>query len=357
MSRYLKTAYQALDAYVPGEQPRDMVYIKLNTNESPFPPAPSVAQAVTKEQIDLLRLYSDPTCKTLKEKLAALYGVKLENVFVGNGSDDVLNFVFMAFGEKGAYFPDLTYGFYTVFSDLHGIAYEQIPLEADFSLDYKAYCGRNKLVVIANPNAPTGLAIPLWQIEEMAKTNPDSVVVIDEAYIDFGGETALPLIETYDNVLIVRTFSKSRSMAGARLGYAFGAPALIADLEKLRFSTNPFNVNRLTMVMAEAALEEEEYYMEKCREIVRVREFTAAALKELGFTVIPSETNFLFVYSDRIGGEAYYQALRKNGILVRHFGNPRIKEYNRITIGTQTDMERLVAVTKSILQEAAYENQ
>ena len=353
MSRFLKESYQAMEAYVPGEQPRDMQYIKLNTNESPYPPAPSVVAAVTEREIELLRLYSDPTCKVLKEKLAALYNVKAENIFVSNGSDDTLNFAFMAFpGKKGVKFPDLTYGFYTVFSELHGIDYEEVPLKEDFSLDYRDYCGGEKLVVIANPNAPTGMAIPLWQIEEILKANPDNVVVIDEAYVDFGGETAYPLMEKYDNILVIRTFSKSRCLAGGRLGYAIGPKALIEDMEKLRFSTNPFSVNRLTMVIGEATVDAESYYQEKCAEIVKTRNWTAKELEKLGFAVLPSETNFLFAKSDKMGGEELYLELKKRGILVRHFGKERIKDYNRITIGTPEQMEVCVNTIKDILKGA-----
>ena len=354
MSRFLKDCYQAMEAYVPGEQPRDMEYIKLNTNESPYPPAPSVVEAMTGKEVELLRLYSDPTCKVLKEKLAALYGVKTENIFVSNGSDDTLNFAFMAFpGKNGVKYPDISYGFYSVYSELHGIPAEEVPLKEDFSLDYRDYCGGGKLVVIANPNAPTGLSIPVWQIEEILKANPDNVVVIDEAYVDFGGETAYPLIDRYENLLVVRTFSKSRCLAGGRLGYAIGAPGLIADMEKLRFSTNPFSVTRLTMVLGEATLDAESYYQEKCAEIIKTRQWTAKALEELGFTVLPSDTNFIFAKTEKMGGMELYQQLKKRGILVRHFGKERIKDYNRITIGTQAQMEVCVKTIADILKGEA----
>ena len=235
MSRFLDKRYEALEAYTPGEQPRDQIYIKLNTNESPYPPAPSVVAAVDQKQIEDLRLYSDPTGLPLKQKLARLYGLQPENIFLSNGSDDILNFAFMAFGNPaGAVYPDITYGFYPVYAQLHGVVAKEIPLEEDFSLDYRKYCAAGRMVVIANPNAPTGMEIPLWQIEEILKTNPDTVVVIDEAYVDFGGTSCYPLIEKYDNLLVVRTFSKSRCMAGARLGYAFGCRELIEDLEKLK---------------------------------------------------------------------------------------------------------------------------
>ena len=349
MSRYLKRNFQDLEAYVPGEQPRDMEYIKLNTNESPFPPAPQVVAAMTGEQVELLRLYSDPTCKVLKDKLAALYGVQHENIYVGNGSDELLEFAFMAFSQDGILFPDITYGFYTVFGDLFQADYQQVPLKEDFSVDYRDYCGKNKMVVIANPNAPTGLSIPVWQIEEILKSNPNHVVLIDEAYVDFGGESCYSLIHKYDNLLVVRTFSKSRCLAGGRLGYAIGPAALIGDLEKLKFSTNPYNVNRLSMVLGEATVDAEDYYQKKCAEIIETREKTAKQLLEMGFEVLPSQTNFLFARSKKIGGEELYLELKKRGILVRHFNSQRIREFNRITIGTAEQMEKFIDTVRNIV--------
>ena len=349
MSRFLKKSLQALDAYTPGEQPRDMVYIKLNTNESPYPPAPSVVEAMNAQQVELLRLYSDPTAKGLKEKLAQLYGVKPENVFVSNGSDEVLNFAFMAFGDGGVVFPEISYGFYEVFGDLYALDYEKIPLKEDFSIDHEDYCSKNKMVVIANPNAPTGMSISLAQIEEILKTNPDNVVIIDEAYVDFGGETALPLLQKYDNLLITRTFSKSRCLAGGRLGYGFGSAELIADLEKIKYSTNPYNVNRLTLLLGEKTVEAEDYYREKCAEIMETRNWTTAQLQELGFTVLPSQTNFVFAKTDRMDGGELYEKLKARGILVRHFSNPKINQFNRITIGTKQQMETLIATLKEVL--------
>lgn len=349
MSRFLKKQYQSLDAYTPGEQPRDMQYIKLNTNESPYPPAPSVVEAVTGEQVEQLRLYSDPTAKELKEKLAALYEVMPENVFVSNGSDEVLNFAFMAFGGQGVVFPEISYGFYEVYANLYWLDYEKIPLEADFALDYLKYCGKNKMVVIANPNAPTGMSIPVWQIEEILKTNPDALVLIDEAYVDFGGESCLPLIKKYDNLLVTRTFSKSRCLAGGRLGYAFGSPDIIADLEKIKYSTNPYNINRLTLLLGAATVDAEAYYREKCAEIVQTREWTKRQLEKLGFFVLPSDTNFLFAKTGDMDGGQLYEILRSKGILVRHFTNPKISQYNRITIGTMEQMEVLVNTLREVL--------
>ena len=349
MSRFLNEQYRAMEAYTPGEQPRDMQYIKLNTNESPYPPAPSVVAAMNSEQVELLRLYSDPTAKNLKEKLAGLYGVKPENVFVSNGSDEVLNFAFMAFGGGGAVFPDISYGFYEVYAELYGINAEKIPLEDDFSIDYRKYCGKNKLVVIANPNAPTGMTLPVWQIEEIVKSNPDSLVLIDEAYVDFGGETCLPLIQKYDNLLVTRTYSKSRCLAGGRLGYAFANPGIIADLEKIKYSTNPYNINRLTLLLGEKTLEAESYYQEKCTEIQKTRAWTVEQLEGLGFLVLPSKANFIFVKTDKMDGGELYRTLKKRGILVRHFTNPRICQYNRVTIGTREQMAVFVDTLKEVL--------
>ena len=349
MSRFLKEQYRAMEAYTPGEQPRDMQYIKLNTNESPYPPAPSVVEAMTGEQVELLRLYSDPTAKNLKEKLAGLYDVRPENVFVSNGSDEVLNFAFMAFGGKGAVFPDISYGFYEVFAELYAIDAEKIPLEDDFSIDYRKYCGKNKLVVIANPNAPTGMTLPVSQIEEIVKSNPDAVVVIDEAYVDFGGETCLPLIGKYDNLLVTRTFSKSRCLAGGRLGYAFASPEIIADLEKIKYSTNPYNINRLTLLLGEKTVDAEDYYQEKCREIEQTRAWAVDQLEGLGFTVLPSKTNFIFVKTDKMDGGELYKTLKAKGILVRHFTNLRICQFNRVTIGTKEQMEAFIDTLKEVL--------
>jgi len=349
MSRFLNRQYCSLEAYTPGEQPRDTEYIKLNTNESPYPPAPSVVETMTGQQVELLRLYSDPTAKELKEKLAGLYDVKPENVFVSNGSDEILNFAFMAFGGQGVVFPEISYGFYQVYAGLYQLDYEKIPLETDFSLDYEKYCGKHKMVVIANPNAPTGMSIPVWQIEEIVKTNPDSLVLIDEAYVDFGGESCLPLIGKYDNLLVVRTFSKSRCLAGGRLGYAFASPDIIADLEKIKYSTNPYNVNRLTLLLGAATVDAEPYYRETCREIMETRAWTAKQLEKLGFFVLPSDTNFLFAKTGKMDGGQLYETLKSKGILVRHFSNAKISQYNRITIGTRQQMETLIDTLKEVL--------
>ena len=350
MSRFISNRFDTLKEYVPGEQPQDKKYIKLNTNESPYPPSPAVIERLNCAEAEKLKLYSDPDCRGVRERLAVLYGVEKENVIVTNGSDEALNFAFMAYTDRGAIFPDISYGFYKVFAQLYGIAARQIPLKDDFSIDSTEYYGADgAMVVIANPNAPTGLTLPIAAIENIIRNNPDSVVVIDEAYIDFGGESAIPLTKKYDNLLVVQTFSKSRSMAGARLGYAIGNAALIADLNKLRCSTNPYNVNRLTLAAGEAAIDTQAYYDDNCQKIIATREKTAAALREMGFAVTDSRANFLFARTERMSGGELYRALRERGILVRHFEAERIADYNRITIGAPEEMDALLAAVRDIL--------
>lgn len=353
MSRFLNTKYGELETYTPGEQPQNMKYIKLNTNESPYPPAPSVLDTINSQEIEKLRLYSDPECKGLTNKLAKLYGVLPQQLYFSNGSDDILNFAFMAFSGNGteAVFPDISYGFYKVFANLHGIPYKEIPLLEDFSINHNDYCGVDKFIVIANPNAPTGLTLSVSQIEEIVKTNPNNVVVIDEAYVDFGAESCYPLINSYDNLLVIQTFSKSRSMAGARLGFALGSTGLIDDLNKIKYSTNPYNINRMTLVTGEATIEANDYYMEKCSIIAENRVYTTKELEKLGFTVIPSKANFIFVKYNNLEGKYIYEELKKNGILIRHFTSPRIKDYNRITIGTKDEMDIFLDKIKRIVRK------
>lgn len=350
MSRFLNRKYTSLEVYTPGEQPRDKQYIKLNTNESPFPPSDAVVKAVNADEVRDLRLYSDPECKALKTALAELYEVDSKNVYLSNGSDDILNFSFMAFSEKGVVFPEISYGFYKVFAELHNIQYNAIPLKEDFSIDINDYNANGKLIVIANPNAPTGLILSVEQIESILKANPDSVVLIDEAYIDFGGESSYKLTKKYKNLLTVGTFSKSRSMAGARLGFAIADEELIADLERIKYSTNPYNINRLTLVAGTAAVKDNGYYMDNCKKIIENREYTTKELEKLGFFVLPSKANFVFAKSAKIGGEELYLKLKANGILVRHFNNEKIKDFNRITIGSKPEMEKFIEVTAKILE-------
>ena len=352
MSRFFVDKYSKLVPYTPGEQPKDMNYIKLNTNESPFPPSKEVSEAV-KEEANKLQLYCDPVCYELTNKIAEIHGVDFNEVLATNGSDEILNFAFMAFCDNinPIVFADITYGFYSVFADLNNIPYEIIPLKDDFSIDINDYIGINKNIVIANPNAPTGRYLEKSDIEKIVSSNPNNIVIIDEAYVDFGGESACTLIHKYDNLLVTGTFSKSRSLAGGRLGFGIGNKSLIADLNTIKYSTNPYNVNRLTQVAGLKALENNSYYMDNCKTIIKNREYTEKALTELGFDVIPSKANFVFAKSDKIDGEALYLKLKAKGILVRHFTKDRIKDYNRITIGTMEQMNALIEAVKEILKE------
>jgi len=340
MSRYLIDRYQSLEAYVPGEQPRDMQYVKLNTNESPYPPAPGVVEAVQAEA-GRLQLYSDPVCIELRDALAARYGVKRQNVFVSNGSDDILNFAFMAFGSPRAYFPDISYGFYPVYAGLHGLKAHPIPLREDFSIDPSDYMALDGFIAIANPNAPTGMTLDIGQIEDILRANPDHVVLIDEAYVDFGAKSCVLLTGKYDNLLVVQTFSKSRSMAGARLGFAIANEGLIADLEKIKFSTNPYSINRMTLAAGIATLKADDVCMANCRRVVDTREATVDQLRQLGFEVLPSKANFVFARHPHADGGFLYRQLKARGVLVRHFDSPRIKDFLRITIGAPEQMDVL----------------
>ena len=351
MSRFLADAYQKLEAYTPGEQPRDMAYIKLNTNESPYPPHEAVVKAATEES-GKLHLYCDPECTALTAALAERYKVSKKNVFTANGSDDILNFAFMAWAGRGktACYPDITYGFYKVFAELHGCQSVIVPLRDDFSVALSDYDACHGLIVLANPNAPTGMALTRHQLEGLVASHPDDVVLIDEAYVDFGAESCVPLIENYGNLIVTQTFSKSRGLAGGRLGFALANEALIDDLNRLKYSTNPYNVNRMTQAAGAAALSVDQWYMDNCRRVMETREWTANELHDLGFDVTHSLANFLFVRSDRVSGEDLYRQLRKKGILVRHFTGPRICDYNRITIGTPEQMNSLIVAVRDILE-------
>ncbi len=352
MSRFFTDKYSRLVPYTPGEQPKDMNYIKLNTNESPFPPSKEVSEAV-KDEAGRLQLYCDPVCTELTKKIAELHNVSFDEVLATNGSDEILNFAFMAFCDSNhpIVFADITYGFYSVFADLNNIPYEIIPLKDDFSIDVNDYIGINKNIVIANPNAPTGKYLEKSDIEKIVAANLNNIVIIDEAYIDFGGESACNLVHKYDNLLVTGTFSKSRSLAGGRLGFGIGNKDLIADLNTIKYSTNPYNVNRLTQIAGLKALENNDYYMNNCRTIIANREYTEKSLQDLGFYVIPSKANFVFAKSDKIDGEELYKSLKSKGILVRHFTKERIKDYNRITIGTKEQMDALINAIKEILEE------
>ena len=352
MSRFLSEKLNKLVPYTPGEQPRDMKYIKLNTNESPFMPS-ETARKYAQNAANSLELYPDPECKTLSKLFAETVGVPTECVLATNGSDEILNFAFMAFCDENhpAIFPDITYGFYSVFANLHSSDFTVIPLEDDFSIDANKFCGVNGCVFIANPNAPTGLALSLSDVEKIVKSNPENVVVIDEAYVDFGAESAVNLVNKYDNLLVVQTFSKSRSMAGARLGFAIGNEEIIGDLHKLRYSTNPYNINRLTLAAGSATIDSQEYYDNNCKKIMETREYVKAELEKLGFFVLPSKANFIFASSDNIDGGELYLKLKEKGVLIRHFTTERIRNFNRITIGTPEEMKIFIDKVKEIMEE------
>ena len=352
MSRFLIDKLQSLEAYVPGEQPKDKKYIKLNTNESPYPPSIGVLKALDTDVVGDLKLYCNPECVSLTNEFCRVYDVSRENVIFGNGSDEILNYCFTAFfsDRNPVVFPDITYGFYKVFGDLYHIDYKEIPLMSDFSINLNDYMGIGKNVVIANPNAPTGICLTPDEIEQIAKSNPDNVVVIDEAYIDFGGISCYPLTKKYKNLIVTGTFSKSRSLAGARLGFAIADKELISDLNKIKFSTNPYNINSMTQAVGAAALQDNDYYMNNCQRIIETREFTADKLKALGFEILPSKANFLFARHPEYDGEYLYNSLYEKGILVRHFKKDRIKNYLRITIGTPAEMQALVFALEKITE-------
>ncbi|MBR4068979.1 MAG: histidinol-phosphate transaminase [Clostridia bacterium] len=354
MSQFLRPALAALDPYVPGEQPQDKSYIKLNTNENPYPPAPGVMDVITREAVSQLKLYSDPTIAPLKQAIADQYGLKPENIFVTNGSDETLGFSFLAYADEKhpVTIPDISYGFYKVFAQLFQVAPTVIPLREDFTLPVEKFCGAGSMVVFANPNAPTAIALPLSEVEKIVASNPEHVVLVDEAYVDFGGESAVSLIERYPNLLVVRTFSKSRSLAGARIGYALAQPGLIDDLERVRNSFHPYNINRLSMLAGVEAMKDIAYFESCCQKIMATRRRTAEALKDMGFTMTESSTNFLFAAPPGISGREYYEQLKERGVLVRYFGGERLSPYVRITIGSDDEMDVFLAKTREILKEA-----
>ena len=351
MSRYLDSKFAALLPYVPGEQPKDRPYIKLNANESPYPPSPLVLEALRSEEAAALNLYPDAACRELTALLAEHLGVGEGNILLANGSDDILNFCFLAFCERGVVFPDISYGFYEVFADLYHIDVLRPKMGAGLTIDPADYTGTGRCVVIANPNAQTGVALPLEAVEGIVKGSPDSVVVVDEAYVDFGGETAVPLVGKYENVLVVRTFSKSASLAGARLGYAVGPEELIEDLKKLKYSTNPYSVNRTALIAGAAAIRDWSYSAENCRSIASERERLASELKARGFELTDSRTNFVLAKPRGIGAKEYMEALRERGILIRYLGGA-LADRVRITIGTPGQMDALLEATDEILKRS-----
>ena len=352
MSRFLNNKYSALSPYTPGEQPKTVEkLIKLNTNENPYEPAPGVMDIINSDEVRKLRLYSEPEASLLTEAIADYYGLKQEQVITGNGSDEILAFIFMAFqGKSGRiYYPEISYSFYPVYCDIFKAEGVKVPLAEDFSVRPEDYFNAGGTIVITNPNAPTGMALELSQIEEILKHNKDNFVVIDEAYVDFGAESSVGLIEKYDNLMVVQTLSKSRSLAGARVGFAMANSELIADMNRIKFSFNPYNLNRLSILAGTEAMKDREYFEKTRQKIIDTREKFVLQVNELGFHVLPSKANFVFASSDRISAEEYFTKLRKYNIIVRYFKDKKISSYVRITIGTPEEMDALIEATGKIL--------
>ena len=344
---------RTVEPYVPGEQPNQPDMIKLNTNENPYPPAPGVVEALKNFDTDKLRLYPEPTCKVLVDAIADYYGIRSSQVLTGVGSDDVLAMIFMTFfnSKKPILFPDITYSFYDVWADMLRIPFETKALDDNFQIRKEDYYGDNGGVVFPNPNAPTGILMPLSEIEDIIAHNRDVIVVVDEAYIDFGGESALPLIEKYDNLLVVQTFSKSRSLAGMRLGFAMGNEKLIRYINDVKYSFNSYTLNQTALVLGVQAIRDREYFEETCAKVIATREWTKCELKKLGFSFGDSMSNFIFATHERVPAKEIFEALREHNIFVRYFSKPRIDNYLRISIGTQQEMEHLMAFLTDYLKE------
>lgn len=350
MSRYITPRFRDVAPYVPGEQPYGRKWVKLNTNESPYPPAPMVGQAVA-SVAEKLNLYPEISCESVAKPLAEFLGLAPSQVFVANGSDEILAFCFWGFCPSGAAFADITYGFYHVYAKMYDVEARIIPLEEDFSLNPLDYTGAGRTIFIASPNSPTGLALPRATIENILRWNPGNLVVVDEAYIAFGGESAVPLLEQYDNLLVVGTFSKARGLAGARLGYAAGSPELISGLGRMKYGFNPYNVNSMTLAAAAASLADKAYYKNCVSRIVATREKTQDALREMGFLCTASQANFMFIHHPRHSAERIFQQLRDSGILVRWFQQPRVREYLRVSVGSEEEMDFFTQTMRSILNQ------
>jgi histidinol-phosphate aminotransferase len=352
MSKYWSELVRQLEPYVPGEQPQVDGLIKLNTNENPYPPSPKVTEALKASALDRLRLYPDPYSRRLQASVADFYGVKPEQVFVGNGSDEVLAFAFLAFfkQKRPLLYPDITYSFYPVYCQLFGITAKQIPVREDFSLALEDYPTDNGGIIFPNPNAPTSMALPLTDIEALLQRNTTSVVVVDEAYVDFGSESAVTLVDSYPNLLVIQTLSKSRSLAGLRVGFAMGHVDLIEGLDRVKNSVNSYPVDQLAQTVACAAVDDREYFAQCRDQVIATRDWCTQALEDLGFDVLPSQTNFLFARPPaHARADDLAQALRDEKILVRHFRQPRIADYLRISLGTDAQMRRLADTLKQLL--------
>ena len=352
----LEDNFRKVTPYVPGEQPKIKNLIKLNTNENPYPPAPGVRKALEElaSDIGILRKYPAPDCEILEEAISEYYGISRDKLFVGVGSDDVLSMAFLTFfnSNKPVLFPDITYSFYDVWAEVYRIPYKQIPLNEQFEINIEDYRIENGGIVIANPNAPTGVSKGKAWIEDFLKEHRDSVVIVDEAYVDFGAESVIDLIDSYENLLVVQTFSKSRSMAGMRIGMAFGCENLIKYLKDVKFSVNSYTMNTTSLLLGVEAIRDEEYFREHVDKIIATRERAKLQLKSLGFEMPDSKTNFLFVTHPRMRAEKIFASLRERGIIVRHFAKPRIDNYLRISVGTDEETEKLVNAMAEILKEA-----
>ena len=346
-----KEYVRTVEPYVPGEQPNQPDMIKLNTNENPYPPAPGVMEALQSFDTDKLRLYPEPTCKVLVDAIAEYYGIKSSQVFVGVGSDDVLAMTFMTFfnSEKPILFPDITYSFYDVWANMLRIPFETKALDEHFKIRKEDYYGENGGIVFPNPNAPTGVLMPLSEVEDIVAHNRDVIVIVDEAYIDFGGASALPLIEKYDNLLVVQTFSKSRSLAGMRIGFAMGNEQLIRYINDVKYSFNSYTLNQTTLALGTEAIRDRAYFEETCKKVIDTREWTKQELKKLGFVFEDSMSNFIFASHKKVPAKEIFDMLREKKIYVRYFSKPRIDNYLRISIGTQREMEQLIAVLTDYL--------
>ncbi|BCN31370.1 histidinol-phosphate transaminase [Anaeromicropila herbilytica] len=353
MSKFLLEKYKNMVAYIPGEQPKDRAYIKLNANETSMKPSPKVLEVLKSSRMNGLGHYADPDAKELRTAIAELNDVAMNQVFVGNGSDEVLGFLFLAyFNEQSKIcYPDITYGFYQVFAKTFGINGKQIPLKEDFTVDVDAYVKTNRHVILANPNAPTGYYLPVSEIERIVVSNPNRLVVIDEAYIDYGNESCIPLTKKYDNLIVVHTMSKSKNLAGAHIGYCIASEKLIEDLNGIKYSFNPYSMNDITIAIGTAAIKDTAYYKKCIQEIINNREYTKCELERYGFTVLDSATNFIFVTHPNLHAREYNAKLREHGILARYFDSERIQNYLRITIGTRQEMEQVIMVTSLILEE------
>lgn len=351
MNKFWSDIANSIEPYTAGEQPKDKKYIKLNTNENPYSPSVKVLDAIKNAANDSLKLYPDPTCNDLKTAIADYYKLKNEQIFIGNGSDEILAFSFMAFfnPQETILFPDITYSFYRVFADLFNIDYKYVPLDDEFNIPIKFFNVKNGGIVISNPNAPTGISLTVSSIEEILKNNSDSVVIIDEAYIDFGSESAYKLINKYENLLVVQTFSKSRSLAGLRVGFAMGNRNLIDALRQIKNSFNSYTTGKLALIGAIEAIKDKNYFEMTTKKIIKTREIVVKKLKEMGFWVLDSKANFIFISHPKIKAEKLFTELRKRGILVRHFSKNRIDNFIRISIGEIEDMERFIYEINDII--------